>query len=138
MQGQGRVEGQEGVRRVHEPLFLVGLQGEDGEPHVEGREEDEGAQARLEGLAGGAAGEDFLQQEERQGDKGEDEPDVEVEEEVLEVEVPRLSAVQVGAASGGEDVVLDDVPRDNLDLFVEKGVDGRVGGLGSGLSTGRS
>ena len=71
-----------------------------------------------------------MEEKKGQGDEGEDEPGVEVEEEVLEVEGPRLGAIEVGAARGGEDVVLDDVPRDDLDLFVKEGVDGCVSGLG--------
>jgi hypothetical protein len=70
-----------------------------------------------------------LEEHEGEGEEGEDEPNVEVQEEVPEVEGPRLSAVQVGAAGFGEDVVLDNVPRDDLKLFVEKSVDGRVASL---------
>jgi hypothetical protein len=70
-----------------------------------------------------------LEEHEGEGEKGEDEPNVEVQEEVPEVEGPRLGAVQIGAAGLGEDVVLDNVPRDDLKLFVEKSVDGRVASL---------
>jgi len=134
VQSEGGVEGEEGVGRVHEALLLVRLAGEDGEPEVEGGEEDEGAQAGLEGGAGGVAGGKLLEEEEREGEEGEEEPDVKVEEEVLEVEGPGLRAVEVGAAGGGEDVVLDDVPGDDLDLFVKEGVYGCVEGLGTVLS----
>ena len=51
-----------------------------------------------------------MEEDEGEGEEGEDEPDVKVQEEVLKVECPRLGAVQVGAAGLGEDVVLDDVP----------------------------
>lgn len=107
----------------------MGLEGEDGEPHVERGQEDEGAQAGLEGLAGVAAGEELLEEEERQGEHGEDEPGIEVQEQILEVEGPWLGAVEVRAAGLGENVVIDNVPRDDLELFVEKGVDGRVDSL---------
>ena len=129
VEGEGGVEGEEGVGGVHEALFLVGLEGEDGEPEVEGGEEDEGAQAGLEVGAGGVAGAELFEGEEGEGGEGEEEPDVEVEEEVLEVEGPGLGAVEVGAAGVGEDVVFDDVPGDDFDFFVEEGVDGCVEGL---------
>jgi hypothetical protein len=72
-----------------------------------------------------------LQEKEGEGEECKDEPDVKVQEEVLEVEERRLRAIEVRAASGGEDVVFDDVPRDNLNLLVEECVDRRVKNLDS-------
>ena len=71
-----------------------------------------------------------MEEEDREGEEGEDDADVEIQQEVSEVEGPWLGAVEVGAAGVGEDVVLDDVPRDDFKLSVKESVDGGVGGLG--------
>ena len=124
---KGSVEGKEGIGRVHEPLFLVRLQRENGKPHVERSQEDHGAEAGLESL--GRLGQELLQHQDGKGEECQDKPDVEVQGKVLEVEIPGLSAIKLGAAGLGEDVVLDNVPRGNLDLPVEEGVDQHISEL---------
>lgn len=47
MEGERRVECQERVNRVHEALFLVGLEGEDGQPHVQRGDEGNGSDEAL-------------------------------------------------------------------------------------------
>lgn len=135
VRGDGGVEGQERVGRVHEALLLVGLEGEDGQPKVEGGDEDEEAQARADVVGGG--GGDLSEEEEGEAEQGEDEPDVEVEEQVTEVERPGLGPVEVGTAGVSEDVVLDNVPGDDLELPVEESVDARVDKLGTQLVSAR-
>lgn len=100
------------------------LSGEDGKPHVEWGNEDNGSKSRLESMSRGRK--KLLKQEERQGCHSQNEPDVEVEHQVLEVKGPRLGAIQIGTTCLGEDVVLDDVPADDSDLFVEEEVNDEV------------
>lgn len=63
-------------------------------------------------------------EDEERGDEGQGEEQVEVDEAVEEVEVPRLGTVQLGAgAFDGEQVVLDDVERHEDELVVRRRVD---------------
>ena len=58
--------------------------------------------------------EEVLDDEEREGENGEEEPEIEVEGEVAEVVVPGLGAKDVGATGFvAEDVVEDDSPWDD-------------------------
>lgn len=101
------------------------------EPEVHGDEADsEGDGGR--GLTGYAIAlvtkalgvDDGGDEEGGKGEEGEGEEDVEAEESVAEVEGGRLRAVEGGTSSRlGEDVVLDDVERDNGELLVSLGVD---------------
>lgn len=64
-------------------------------------------------------------------------PDVEVECQVLKIECPRLSAVEIWSPSRREDVVLDNVPANDGNLFVEEEVDEKVGKLETLASAGK-
>lgn len=120
-----------GVRRVQEALFLVLLQHEHCEVQVQRGEADRKADGRVrlllrdvthvaEPLRVRAEGDE----DEERGDEGQGEEQVEVDEAVEEVEVPRLGTVQLGAgAFDGEQVVLDDVERHEDELVVRRRVD---------------
>lgn len=103
----------------------MGLEGHDGEPEVEGRGEDEGAEGTA--AEGSGATEEVVEEKKGTSGEGEEEVEVEVEDEVAEVKVPGFGAVEVGAI-GGEDVVVDDVPGDDDEFLVEEGVDGDLKG----------
>ena len=51
---------------------------------------------------------------------------MEVEEEIAEVKVPRLGTVEVWPDFSGEDVVPDDVQRNDGELLVEESVSGHL------------
>lgn len=119
------------VRREQEALLLVLLEDEDGEVQVKGNEADREARRRMRLLLGHVArvaealGVDAQgDEDEERGDEGEREEDVEVDEAVEDVEVPRLGPVQLGAgACDGEQVVSDDVERNDDELLVRRRVD---------------
>jgi hypothetical protein len=111
------VESKERVSRVHKPLFLVRLRAEDGQPHIERRKEDNSPQPSLESLA--RRRNNLLKDEQWQGRKGKNKPEVEVEGQVLEVKRPRLCSVELWTMVGREDIVLDNVPCDR-NLFLVK------------------
>lgn len=129
--GNGSVENDVPVRREEEALLLVVLERDDNEVEVEGDKADREADGGV-GLAWNAVAHvaealrvgDGGDGEKREGDEGEGEKDVEVEQGVQDVEVPRLSAVELGTGTGGgEEVVLDDVEGNDGELLVRGRVD---------------
>lgn len=70
-----------------------------------------------------------MQEEQGQREECKNEPDIEVQGQVLEVEIPRLGAIEVGASCGREEVILHDIPGDDLNLLVEERVDGQIEAL---------
>lgn len=74
------------------------LRAEDSQPHVERRKKDNSSQTSLESLAGWRN--NLLKDEEWQGGKGKNKPEVKVERQVLEVKGPRLCSVELWAMVG--------------------------------------
>jgi hypothetical protein len=133
----GGVEDDMTVSREKEALLLVLLEGDDDEVEVERDEADRKADGGVS-RAGNAVTEvaetlrvgDGGDGEERKGDEGEGEEDVEVEERVENIEVPRLGSVQLGTSTRSrEEVILDDVEGDDGELLVGERVDEDDGDL---------
>lgn len=103
------------------------LSGEDGEPHIERGNKDDCSKARLEALI--RRREDLLEHKQWQRKNCQNEPDVEVEGQIPEIKVPRLSAVQLWASSRRENVVFDDVPGYHDNLFIEEDVEEKISAL---------
>lgn len=125
-----RVQDQVTVRRVQETLLLVVLQRQHRKVQVERHEADREADGRV-GLGRGDVArvaealrvDRARHEEERKREEREREEVVEVDEAVQDVEVPRLGAIQLGAGAGdGEEVVLDDVERNDGQLLVRRRV----------------
>ena len=111
-------------------LLLVLLGRHDRSPHVDGCEPN-GEKHIRRGLVGELVSlpQPLVVETVRHGERwerGESERDkyIEVQEQVGEVKMDGLSAVELGAALRvREDVVLDDVPRDDGQLAVKQGVE---------------
>lgn len=68
----------------------------------------------------------LLKNEQRQGQESQYEPDIEIQYQVLDVEVPWFGAVQVRPSRRREDIVADNVPGHNRRLLVKEVVDPEI------------
>lgn len=123
VKGHCRIQSQTWIDWVHEALLFMSLEAEDSYPKVKWRHKDYAAQSVDCGTLRGF-GENLLDDEDWHGNTCQHKPNVEVEEKVFDVEMPRLRSEYLrSSSSSAEDVVHYNFPRDDHWYFVEEGVD---------------
>lgn len=99
----------------------MGLEAENTQPEVKWAHENNAAKPGYSSSVLWTAREYLLQEEEGESSDRQYKPNIEVEEKVLDVEMPWFGTVNFRAFSrAAEDVVEDDIQRDNHRLLVEK------------------
>lgn len=107
----------------------MGLGGEDGEPQVEGSNEDNSAEQSL--FRDSLLEYNVLDEKQRKREQSQQEPRIEVESKVANVKGPRLDTIDVRApAATAEDVVEDNVERYNCEFAIEYGINPYLEDLG--------
>lgn len=81
---------------------------EECEPEIERRQKDDGSHCG--GKTASRWRNDLLKNKKWQGRESQDEPQVKVQNQILEVERPGFSAVKIWSAALREDIVVDDIP----------------------------
>ena len=128
MKGNGCVESQERISRIHESLLLVRLDDENGKPHVKGSEESDRPQKCL--CISSTRPENRLEGQQCCCKHRENKPNVEVKQEVSNVERPWLRSKNLRALSfSPKDIVSNNIPRHNGELLKEDIVDSNFKGL---------
>jgi len=119
MEGDGRVQCEKRVRGIHESLLLVRLKGEDSQPSV--KRSDKGNCPKQCLFGSGMGSKESLQNKQWRRRYCQDEPSIEVQQQISDIEGPRLRAEDIGAPTfAPEDIVRHDVPRHDGELAKEQ------------------
>lgn len=119
MERNGSIESEEGICGIHESFLLMRLDNENTEPHVERSEEGNSPQKRL--VIGSMRPEGRLEDEQRCSQHSENEPNIEVKQQVADIERPWLCAEDLRTSSfAPKNVISDDVPRNDGELLEEQ------------------
>lgn len=122
MERDGSIQRKERVCWVHESLLLVRLDRENGQPHVEWEHKcDRSQESRLRRLP---RLEKSLEGEKRPAGQRQHKPHVEIEEQISNIESPRLRAKDVRPfACTPENIVRNNVPGHHYQFTIKGAVD---------------
>lgn len=128
MEGNGCIESQERINRIHKPLLLVRLDNKNTKPHIKGSKESDRSQKCLR--ISSTRPENRLEGQQCCCKHRENKPNVEVKQEVSNVERPWLRSKNLRAFSfSPKNIVSNDIPRHNGELLEEDIIDSNFKGL---------
>ena len=129
MESNGCVESQERINRIHESLLLVRLGNKNTKPHIKGSKEGDRPQKCLR--ISSTRPENRLEGQQWRCKHGENKPNVEVKQKVLNVERPWFRSKNLRTLSfSPKDIVSNNIPRHNGELLEEDIVDSNFKSLG--------